>query len=124
MPESARIKIEPADPVEMVEDLDQLAEALRELGYEAEVAERPRRGYGVTWWEVFHIFVEQVGEHGIDAVLGATAAAFVDWARRRFREGKGRPAPKAATLYGPDGKPVKMVELHAEDQDPVEKDVT
>jgi ABC-type phosphate transport system substrate-binding protein len=108
-----KIAIQPADRLEIVgEDVEPLAEALRAEGYEVEVTERRRVGYGVTWWEVFHIFIEEAEGHAIDAAVGAAIAAFANWARNRFKKGKNRReemAPKHATIYGPDGEALKEV---------------
>jgi hypothetical protein len=111
-----RIEIQPADPVKVVQDrLEPLVRALEDEGFEVVYKERPRTGYGVTWWEVFHFFIDETGRDALDFAVLVVIGCFVKWARRRMRDPKGgrARAPKSATIYGPDDRPIKNVAVTA-----------
>jgi hypothetical protein len=106
----------------VAEELEPLAAELRRHGYQVELTDKERFGRGVTWWEVFNFVVDESTEHAIEAAVGVVTASFVAWARKRFKSGEGRPAPKAAKLYGPDGSVLKTIEVKDETSEPEVKD--
>jgi hypothetical protein len=117
-----RIRIQPADRLEAAQpDLEPLADELRAAGFEVEFTETAISGYGVTWWEVFHFFIDETERHAIDVAIDAVAGTFIVWATRRFKgggRGRAESAPKHATLYGADGKPLKEITIER-DEEPV-----
>ena len=75
----------------------------------------------MTWWEVFHFVIEEAAPEVIDATVDAVIAAFIVWARGRFRKdghGRAERAPKHATIYGPDGKTVLKEVSVKRDEEP------
>lgn len=111
---AAEIRIQPIDRLEAArEAYEPLARALEEEGYSVRFAETPQTGYGVTWWEVCDLLIDETERHGIDVLLTALTAAFVAWAGKRMKspEGGRAAAPKSAMIYGPHGKPLRKVEV-------------
>ncbi len=130
------------------EQLAPLVDGLRELGFEVEVEpwENPfvNGRYGVTWWEVVHVYLPQAW-HVVQGLGGAkfaldtakalaqdeakaaakalakrVAAVFIPWARARSKvPGKNPKQPKALSIYGPDGKTVVLtVKITDPDEEP------
>jgi hypothetical protein len=88
------------------EEMLRLENVLRGAGVESvERAERPRRGYAVTWWQVVGIYV---GARAGDALISAVVTAVVDWTKERFES---RARPQSVTIYGPDGDVIKAIEV-------------
>jgi hypothetical protein len=118
----SHIRLEATDP-SAARGLDELATALRAQGIDAEVVDRPvdssRRG--LTWWEVYHFALDEATHKTVDLV---TTAVLV-WLAARFRhrpkaDESARPsqAPKAVTLYGPDDRPLRKIEVESADSEP------
>jgi hypothetical protein len=65
----------------------------------------------VTWWESLHIWLPEEGRAVVDTAL----KVIVGWALTRMKdylaERKAKPPPLSVTLYGPDGKAIKKVDI-------------
>jgi hypothetical protein len=105
-----------ANPYDLsMEDLEALAQELRENAEVDVTAEEPREfGYGVTLEQVLHI-VQQVEDLAIDTAGVLTVMNIaIQWARRRWRSeamerGEKNARPRRIILFGPDGQAIRNV---------------
>ena len=97
-------------------ELADFAEALRTAYPDAEVEtvgkEWSSGALGVTLYEVFTVWLP------VGITYAQVLAAFVHWARERFKKSPGR--PKSLTIYDATGKPLKSVTLHSPESAPIE----
>ncbi len=137
------IRIAPANPLDLrPEDVEDLAEDLREAGYQVEIdAEIRQRGYGVTWYEVLTVAIPAA------IAIGQAMTSITRWAwdrlkkqedeqrreyeeeeakkpRRGGRRRKWEPNPrhKHVTIYGPDGEVLRELIYKKSGEEP--EDVT
>jgi hypothetical protein len=110
------VVIEPGNPLDFEqEELEQLATWIKkEHGVEIRTASRPERGYGVTFHEVIHIFVDVGGAAGGIAGGLAVLSTAVKWAQNRWRRDRdqhpgSKPRPRTITLYDSQGRPLKRL---------------
>lgn len=97
------------------EALEELINLFREDGLDGEIAYRPPTGRGVTWWEVALIYI---GMKAADAATGQVTKAVIDavtgrakqWAKGRLERGD-TSRPQSITIFGPDGRPLKKVQI-------------
>jgi hypothetical protein len=123
------IVLEPGNPHDFSQvELSELANQLTDLhGFPTRVGIREERGYGVTFHEVMHVWVDVVEA---TAGTGATAVllkSIVDWARRRWKKDKAdhpnsHPRPRSVILYDAKGHPIKIVRIDVPDGEPVEEE--
>lgn len=107
-----------------LEGLESLVDLLRIEGLDGEIAYRPPTGLGVTWWQVTGIWLglsvaDAATGHVVDAILDKVTARVRAWIRARRDAGT---RPQVVTIYGPDGKPLRKVELASKGDEPVVTD--
>jgi hypothetical protein len=143
-----KIILEPRNPLDVrPEDLEDLAEAVRNIdpSYEVEILPKEVDGleprFGVTFWEVIQI----ISYTADAAAVAALAKAAVDWARHRFKKQEAEQTrrheerlaeykrrgpkpkvhithrPKYVEIYGPDGKVVKAVLIERPESEPEDR---
>jgi hypothetical protein len=106
------ISVRPQNPPAIKpEELSGLVSELRSLFPDFEITEDYEdraRGYGVTWWEVVRLTVDQIPGAIMSVLIEEGLAAGIRWARHRFksergRYGPGRFRPKCVIIQDPDG---------------------
>ncbi len=103
--------IEPNTPYDLsAAEEQEMRAALREAASaeDVQIVRRREEGYGVGLEEVLHVFVEN--RELATAAFGAISA-LVGWLRQRSRIDARR---RTVLIYGPDGEPIKTVEIDAE----------
>lgn len=107
------------------EELEHLAQGLRQAGYEVEVApfdgpvrvilEKSAEG---TALDVLNVVLNEVETHAMDAVVGGVVSALMEWGRRRRRFGARSERQAMAVIWGPNGEVIRRVPLpESEDGD-------
>jgi hypothetical protein len=114
----SQILLEPGNPLDLRDEkLAPLITALRDLdsSYEVRLGYNDQRGYGVTWWEVLHIWIPWT------AIGGAAAKKIVelaiDWAHHRMKGDEPNNRPRSVSIYGPDGQILKQVRVDSSGQE-------
>lgn len=114
-----RIEIEAQNPLDLrEEELEGLVAEMRQSLPEYEIALKPKEpmpagARGVTWWQVVHIYLPELGK-GIHAyVLGKILEIAYKWARHRFRRKKNI-RPTCAIVHGDEGKEVGSMVLQSD----------
>ena len=121
MADQVRIIVEPQNPLDLrADELAPLIDGLRaaNASWDVRVTALEQRGYGVTYWEVVHIWLPALADEALTALIGAVIAEAVRWARGRFANGSKR--PKYVAIHGPDGRVLKSVEVKSAEGDPVD----
>jgi hypothetical protein len=133
------IRLVPGNPLALpAEEFADLAQELREAGYEIEIDQVNRQvGYGVTYVEILTIWLPSA------LALGQAIISGTNWARNRLRkqeqqqldqdaeeEAKKPPRnrrrkawkpvlrPKMVRIYGPDGEVLRVLTYSSPDEDP------
>ena len=109
-----QIILEPGNPLDLRRDkLEPLMNAILELdsSYEVRLAFNDQRGYGVTWWQVLHVWLPWAG-----VALGGAAAKkivelAIDWAHHRLKGDEPNHRPRSVSIYGPDGQILKQIRV-------------
>jgi hypothetical protein len=121
--------LDPGNPLDFSEsDLNELAGRLKaQHEAEVEIVPRPERGYGVTFHEVMNIWVNVTGIAGGTATGVAILRSVAKWARERWHKDRdehpgSRPRPRSVTLYGPDGRAIKTIEIDEPSGEPIERE--
>jgi hypothetical protein len=92
------------------EELEDLRADIAEAGdVDVVVVGRKLSGYGVTWWEVVRIHLQDAEPMALKALVPIVLTASIKWAKRRFIKNPTR--PKYVGIYGPDGRIIKSVRL-------------
>jgi hypothetical protein len=134
------IIVEPQNPRSLnLEKLGLLLERFENIDPDVDIlvsGEGELKGYGVTWWEVLHIWLPLIASGG--AVHGAAKITaekvwgkivdgmidgVTDWIRERHKDPDNTKRPVSVHIYGPKGEVLKDVEWQGPDFEPVEKDV-
>jgi len=91
--------------------LQEIIEMLSDLGTVETPEIQMTEGVGVTLWEVVAIYlVSHVAEPFLSQVAAEIANKFVEWITERNRKGQGPIQTTHVTIYGPDEKPLIIVE--------------
>jgi hypothetical protein len=124
----AEVLLEPGNPYDM--SVDELA------GLQAEIIEavpdvdvfpalRPEAGYGVTFVEVLHVWIQVSEAVDAAAVIAGVTTKVVAWMRRRWQvdqeEHPGTARPRNVVIYGPTGEPLREVGIEMPMGEPVER---
>lgn len=107
-----RIVIQPGNPLDLkAKQLSPLFKAIQKSDPECEVeySVKEQRGFGVTWWEVLYVWVPW----GVisSAIAKKIVEVLADWAHRRIKGERKGSRPRSVTIYGPDGKVLKKIEV-------------
>lgn len=107
--------IAPANPLDIAPDeLNSLALELESLGGDVRVVSEEERGAGVTFWEVIYIWLPS--QDFVEGVLYSQLVRVVGtWIRDRFKKSGSEQRPKSVIIFGPDGRPLRKVELERPD---------
>lgn len=103
------------------EDLNELADEIREHGHDAEVDNQPPRGgFGfIVDYQTIALYIETHAEDAtFNLVVTSVVLAVVNWAKRIFTRAKDTERlekKKKVTIFGPDGKPLKRIEIDSAD---------
>jgi len=120
-----QILLQPVNPQDLrAEDLQDLADAIRQLDhdYEVKIAYHDQIGHRVTWVEALTIWLPAVID---SAALAAIIAQSIAWARRRFKKEESEQAendnvqyrPKSVTILGPNGEVLKSIKIRNPNQE-------
>lgn len=130
------VLVRPDNPVDIDrEDLDHLIDKLRSEGLDARPARFEGEGFGVDqWYEIVAIWI---GIEASKAIINQAIEVAMGWARERFRrpleesdhlQGLPRSSQRQKGLRiqivqyeGNEGRVVEVIELEAEDADPVRR---
>lgn len=108
------IELLDADDLEAERDWPEVDQALEPLGFAVEVrSRRPRRAAPPEGVEVLVRLLDSVETHVLDALVGALVAAV----SMRLSRTRRRQERASLTIFGPDGKPLRQVELPAREED-------
>ena len=110
--------LEPGNPLTQSEEvLKPIIQAVQDIDptYQVGLAYRDQRGYGVTWWEVLHIWIPWATLGGVAAKKIVELA--IDWAYGRLKRDKPKNRPRSVTIYGPQGQVLKKVEVDQSGQE-------
>jgi hypothetical protein len=92
------------------EELAELATSLQDEGFQTTIVESPLPDVHFSMnVKVLHILLDTLSEHGIDAIVGGVVTWASVWLKR-WRKGNWD-KPYFVTIFGPDGKPLKRVEI-------------
>jgi hypothetical protein len=107
------IRIVPGNPLAGMEEIEDMAQALRGQFSDTSVTivARPATGYGVTAWEVLNVFVpwSDLPRDVFMAGVGIVAKEAVAWARRRLKKSPLR--PRYIAIYGPNDEILRAVRV-------------
>jgi hypothetical protein len=124
-----QVVLEPGNPHDFTQnELDELSKLLQgKHGVDVRTVFRPERGYGVTFHEVIHVFVN-VSEAATSIAGGvAVLKTVVTWAQNRWRKDRdqdprSKPRPRDVMLYDGRGKPLKRVTIDSPSGEPTEEE--
>ncbi len=100
------------------EELERLAESLRESGLSTEVAPldgsfhvKLEESAEQVFLDVLNVVLEEVEDQAVGAIIGAIIPVLAQWARRRrhFRDKEDGKA--TAVIWGPDGREIRRITL-------------
>ncbi len=132
------IIVQPQNPRSLdLEEIGPLLERFEQIDPDIDIrvsGENESKGYGVTWWEVLHIwlpasspFVVAAGKVTWDKIQDKLADGVIngvtDWIKERHKKPNKAKRPVSTYIYGPKGEVLKEVEWQGPDFAPVEKDV-
>lgn len=117
----SEILLEPGNPLSLRrEKLQHVIDAIESCdpSYHVHLAYNDQRGYGVTWWEVLHVWVPWT-------TIGTAAAKklveiLIDWARHKLAGAEENKRPRSVTIYGPDGKILTRIEVDSKSEEKIE----
>ncbi len=120
----SEILIEPGNPLSLRrEELEPLIAAIEscDASYNVRLAYNEQRGYGVTWWEVLHVWIPW-------ATIGGAAAkkiteVLIDWARHKLEGKASGKRPRSVTIHGPTGKILKKIDVDSKGEEKIEDSI-
>jgi hypothetical protein len=99
---------------------DDLFDVAEKINKETEIVvtfgSREQVGYGVTWYEVLHVWLPDAGK----VLLGTVLKELIFWARDRMKK-KSKTRPKSINIYGPNGEVLKSVVIKNQDDNVEDK---
>ncbi len=102
------------------EELEHLIVALEscDSSYKVRLAYNDQRGYGVTWWEVLHVWVpwHEIGT----AAAAKLTEVLIEWARHKLKGETEGTRPRSVTIYDPTGKPLKKIKIGAKGEEEID----
>jgi hypothetical protein len=117
-----------------LESLGELIEELRDNDLDGQITYRPPTGLGVTLQEVITLIIggevaKDVGKAALNTIVSRVENGALDWLKKKFRrsaEETKTERKKRVVIYGPDGKPLKIIIANNVDditvEDPEAKD--
>jgi hypothetical protein len=125
-----RVVVRPKDsrdvlPAELEPLAQELREALADVAPSLEVhidADEDEHRVGVTFIEVVHIALEGLGGvASLVAIKDAVSGVCARWMQRRSVQKNDR-RPRSVSIYGPDGRIIRRVELEGAEDEPKQVD--
>lgn len=111
-------------PEQLADFVSEVQSALPQLAVTA--GDGPQmRGYGVTWWEVVRVTIENLPADLIALAVEASLVAGGRWMKRRYKHDAAmdrRPRPRIVIVQGADGKEIGTATLRNGHQKPMSRE--